>query len=98
MAPGKRHPDAHARLDAIAWRTIHDRPRPKGEPPLPRDFAELRPCEGPEFAEMLSGFLNRFYTWKHPEAVAVEPSPGFSAEYRAFLAAVAELLCHEFSM
>jgi hypothetical protein len=98
MDPLKHRRDPQARLDAIAWRTIHDRRRPKGEPTPPRNFSELRPCEGPEFSEMLNGFLDRFYWWKRPEALEFEPPLGFAPEYRAFLAAVAEFLCHEFNI
>jgi hypothetical protein len=93
-----RHPDPHAHLDAIAWRTIHDRSRPKGQPTPPRNFGELPPCEGPEFSEVLNNFLDRFYTWKLPEFLEVEPSVEFAPQYRAFLAAVAEFLCHEFAI
>lgn len=98
MGPVTRHPDPHAHLDAIAWRTAHDRPRPKGEPNHPRNFGDLQPCQGPEFSEMLSGFLNHFYWWKRPEFLEVEPSSDFAPQYRAFLAAVAEFLSHEFAM
>ncbi|MFP5228083.1 MAG: hypothetical protein ACLGXA_10665 [Acidobacteriota bacterium] len=98
MSPRKQHPNPHARLDAIAWRTIHDRKRPRGVPTPPRNFGELPPCEGPEFSESLNAFLDRFYWWKRPEALQIEPPLGFAPEYRAFLAAVAEFLCHEFTI
>lgn len=89
--------DPHSRLDRIAWQTILDRPQhePVGSP---RNFAELRPCEGVAFAEALDGFLERFYSWRRPSFFEFEPPTSFKPEYRAFLAAMTEFLCRKYGL
>jgi hypothetical protein len=95
------HSDHHAHLDAIAWRTIHERPLPKSDPVPPRNFAELRQGEGPEFAEAVDTFLERFYSHRSrcgEKFFEVEPPLSLRSEYRAFLAGMTEFLCHEFKL
>jgi hypothetical protein len=95
------HSDRHARLDAIAWATIHSRPIPKSDPVPPRNFAELGQAEGPEFSEAVDTFLERFYSYRSrwgEKFFEVEPPLSFTPEYRAFLAAMTEFLCHEFNL
>ena len=94
-----RRPDLHARLDVIAWATIHSRPIPTSDPVPPRNFAELGQAEGPEFAEAVAAFLERFYSYRSrcgEKFFEVEPPLTLRPEYRAFLAAMTEFLCHEF--
>jgi hypothetical protein len=95
------HSDHHARLDAIAWDTIHSRPTPKSDPVPPRNFAELGQGEGPEFAEAVDTFLERFYSYRSrcgEKFFEVEPPLSLRSEYRAFLAGMTEFLCHEFKL
>jgi hypothetical protein len=91
------HPDPHAHQDAIAWQTILDRPQHEPVGP-PRNFAELRVCEGVEFAEVLDGFLENFYSWRRASFFEHEPPTTFRPEYRAFLAALAEFLCTRYGL
>lgn len=91
------------KLDAIAWKTIHDR-EPHGKPLKNRgkatNFAELEAFvrEGRPYDLAFPEFLDYFYYYKSAEFFEVEPSDFFTIETRAFLAGTTEFLCKDFDL
>jgi hypothetical protein len=96
----------HARNDARAWAAIHERPIPTDAhcglalSGRPANYAELQQAveSGQDLGFAFSHFLDEFYLFRNASFFAVEPPPFFGFRLRAFLAAVAEFLCHEFSL
>lgn len=95
----------HARNDALAWAAIHSRPAPthdqfglrySGRPANFEELAEAVHQRGQEFDFALSHFLDEFYLFRRPSFFQKEPPASFGPKDRAFLAATAEFLCHEF--
>lgn len=86
------------KFDEMAWKIIKKREvQPDNFGPI--NFKELE-------EQVRSGvhlkyvafphLLDHFYRTRDPQTFAVEPSPYFSPQYRAFLAGVAEYLTREF--
>ena len=97
-------PSSRKRLDAIAWKTIHeqgsrDYPPPgvtaSGRPSNFAEYAELAERWDPELA--WSEFLHEFYRYKQASFLAVPP-PKSLPRNRALLAGVAEFLSQEFGL
>ena len=93
------------RLDAIAWKTIHEQGS-RSEPP-PGLAASGRPANFAEFAELAarwdeelawSEFLHEFFHYKQASFLAVPPPKTLRLECRALLAGVAEFLSEEFNL
>lgn len=97
---------SRARLDEVAWETLHARPKP-ASPPLglakgsrPANYSELGDliASGVDFEIAWGEFLHEFFRYRAPSFFAY-PSPGnISPEYRALLAGVAEFLSKEFEL
>ncbi len=94
----------HARNDAVAWKAIHTRNAPREEERglkvsgRPANYVELAEAvrAGQDRSFAFAHFLDEFYLFRQPSFFALEPPEEFPAKYRAFLAAVAEYLSHEF--
>lgn len=92
------------KLDAIAWKSIHDR-KPRSGPPEGRDRANnyreletlVREGKRPYDLAFLE-FLDNFYSYKSVDFFEAEPSDFFTLEVRAFLAATTEFLCKDFNL
>ena len=98
-------PLSRKRLDAIAWKTIHeqgsrDYPPPgltaSGRPSNFAEYAELAERWDPELA--WSEFLHEFYRYKQASFLAVPPPKSLPRNRRALLAGVAEFLSQEFGL
>lgn len=95
------------KFDKLAWDIIHSMPPPSmpGHKGLemsgrPKDFAEVEALlsGGEDFRIAFPMFLDEFYCFKTPDFFAVEPSDFFDRQTRAWLAGIAEYLCHRFGL
>jgi hypothetical protein len=96
----------HARNDALAWKAIRTRPRPK-EPPRgidhggrPADLAELGRAVlmGSEFWSAFESFLRNFYLYRDPSFLAKEPPEFLDRKIQAFLAGTVEFLAEQLDL
>jgi hypothetical protein len=90
-------------IDAIAWRSIHERPvrniaEDRGHRAL--DYAQLEQKlqDGVEFEHAWSDFLHAFYDYKDASFFAYPSPPSLSVEMQAVLAGAAEWLSAEFGL
>jgi hypothetical protein len=97
----------HARMDARAWKAIHDRKIParkhaglalSGRPANFQELVDAVEQRGQDYGFALSHFLDEFYLYRSADFFAIEPPTSLPAKQRAFLAAMTELLCREFDM
>lgn len=94
----------HARNDALVWKAIRSRPIPKHSriglvhSGRPGNFEELgrAVAEGQKYGYAFAHFLDEFYLFRQPSFFEREPPSEFDPHRRAFLAAVAEYLSHQF--
>jgi hypothetical protein len=96
------------KFDDIAWKTIHSRSVPKPEfanykgleiSGRPKNYAELEiAVKESDMQLALSDFLHEFFLFRTPDFFEIEPSDYFSTRDRAWLAGVAEYLCHRFGL
>jgi hypothetical protein len=90
-------------LDAIAWRTIHAKPKlalaeARGTRPLDYLQLEKQLQAGTDFEHSWSDFLHAFYDYKDASFFAYPSPPSLSVEMQAVLAGAAEWLSAEFGL
>lgn len=93
-------------LDKIAWKTLHDRPRPEGTPKglahtnRPANYSELGELvqRGVEWEIAWGEFLHEFMLYRQASFFTEPPPERFPIEYQALLAGAAEFLCEEFQL
>lgn len=93
----------NTRLDQIAWKTIHDRPKmvlanAKGFRSLNYRQMGEKLAAGAEFELVWSDFLHAFFDYKDPLFFAHPPPNSLSPGWQAILAGAAEWLCEEFDL
>lgn len=95
----------YARNDALVWNAIRTRPLPKHSniglaySRRPGDFEELGTAvleRGEDYGYAFAHFLDEFYLFRRPSFFAKKPPEEFGPRRRAFLAATAEYLSHQF--
>lgn len=96
-------PANRAEQDAIAWKSIHERPirviaNDRGSRPHNfRDF-EKRLLSGLDFDHVWSDFRHAFYDYKAASFFELPPPNSLSKQYQALLAGSAEWLSKEFNL
>lgn len=92
-----------AEIDAIAWKTIHAKPKlvlAEARGSRPRDYRQLEEQlqAGVDFEHAWSNFLHAFYDYKDPSFFAYPSPPSLNAGWQAILAGAAEWLSAEFGL
>ena len=95
-----------ARFDEVAWRSIHERtPHPSDHKGVeksgrPKNYEAVSRLieQGGDWEPVISDFLHQFYFSRTADSFEKEPGDWFSREARAWLAGVAEYLCHRFNL
>lgn len=97
----------HARMDAVAWKAIHERKVPvrkhsglamSGRPANFQELVDAVKKRGQDYGFALSHFLDEFYLFRSGDFFDIEPPTSLPAKERAFLAAMTAFLCHEFDL
>ncbi len=95
-----------ARFDELAWRSIHERTphlsdhkgvEKSGRPKNYEEVSRLME-QGGEWKLVIFEFLHEFNFFRTADFFEKEPGDWFSREMRAWLAGVAEYLCHQFKL
>jgi hypothetical protein len=87
-------------MDALCWRTMHDRPVPKTEPTAPCNYADLGMAmlRGDEWEDAFYSFNCNFARHRTASFFEFPPPDWIEREYQAFLAGVAEFYSVEFNL
>jgi len=87
-------------LDQIVWKSIHERPLPKGNPRGLTNYLDLAQlvATGEDWETAWSAFLHEFMLFRQASFFQYPPPESFSRGYRAMLAGTAEVLCDEFQL